>query len=28
MPWLSLLLGFDAIYVSLGAIIFEHAVEE
>jgi len=28
MPWLSLLLGFDAIYVSLGAVIFEHAVEE
>jgi heme exporter protein B len=28
MPWLNLLLAFDAIYVSLGAIIFGHALEE
>jgi len=28
MPWLSLLLAFDAIYVSLGAVTFEHALEE
>jgi len=28
MPWLSLLLGFDAMYVSLGAVTFEHALEE
>ena len=28
MPWLNLLLAFDAIYVSLGAVTFEHALEE
>ena len=28
MPWLSLLLAFDAIYVSLGAVTFEHVLEE
>ncbi len=28
MPWLSLLLGFDAIYVSLGALTFGHALED
>ena len=28
MPWISLLLAFDLIYVVLGAVVFEYAVEE
>ncbi|MEA2641240.1 MAG: heme exporter protein [Chloroflexota bacterium] len=28
MPWLSLLVGFDAVYVAVGAILFEYVLEE
>lgn len=28
MPWISLLVAFDVVYVVLGAIVFEYAVEE
>ena len=28
MPWLALVAGFDAVYLAIGLLIFEHALEE